>query len=176
MIFAAERKGEPMDKKRIVRPIIPKRLIYIYNPNQIRFFFWHKPEGLLIANFRFRVSYSRCKSKNLNKLHILIRSPLFCIDRNNGGTTIGNKYQLYFVKHRAERRMKMKCPEDIVSYGVICKKFPDPQARFDTYDLALKWAKMEQPANRPHYIVKCVEKFEILDEVFAGRRADGVDG
>ena len=54
--------------------------------------------------------------------------------------------------------MKMKCPEDIVSYGVICEKFPDPQVRFDTYDLALKWAKMEQPANRPHYIVKCVQK------------------
>ena len=96
-----------MDKKRIVRPIIPKRLIYIYNPDPIRFFFWHKPEGLLIANYRFRVRYNRCNSKNLNKLHILIRSPLFCIERNNGGTTIGNKYQLFFVKHvkhRAERR------------------------------------------------------------------------
>lgn len=93
-----------MGKKRIVRPIIPKRLIYIYNPDPIRFFFWHKPEGLLIANFRFRVSYNRCNSKNLNKLHILIRSPLFCVERNNGGTTIGNKYQLFFVKHRAGRR------------------------------------------------------------------------
>ena len=96
-----------MDKNRIVRQISPKRLIYIYNPDPIRFFFWHKPEGLLIANFRFRVSYCRCNSKNLNKLHILIRSPLFCIERNNGGTTIGNKYQLFFVKHvkhRAERR------------------------------------------------------------------------
>ena len=93
-----------MDKKRIVRPIIPKRLIYIYNPDPIRFFFWHKPEGLLIANFRIRVRYNRCNSKNLNKLHILIRTPVFCIERNNGGTTIGNKYQLFFVKHRAERR------------------------------------------------------------------------
>ena len=99
-----ERKGEPMDKQRIVRPIIKNRLIYIYNPDPIRFFFWHKPEGLLIANFRFRVSYCGCNSKNLNKLHILIRSPLFCIERNNGGTTIGNKYQLFFVKHRAKRR------------------------------------------------------------------------
>lgn len=93
-----------MDKKRIVRTIIPKRLIYIYNPDPIRFFFWHKPEGLLIANFRFRVRYSRCNSKNLNKLHILVRTPLFCIERNNGGTTIGNKHQLFLVKHRAERR------------------------------------------------------------------------
>ena len=93
-----------MSDKRIVKPIIKNRLIYIHNSDPIRFFFWHKPEGLLIANFRFRVSYSRCNSKNLNNLHILIRSPLFCIDRNNGGTTIGNKYQLFFVKHRAERR------------------------------------------------------------------------
>lgn len=66
----------------------------------------------------------------------------------------------------------MKCPEDIVSYGVICEKFPDPQVRFDTYDLALKWAKMEQPANRPYYIIKCVEKFGILDEVFAKKERD----
>ena len=64
----------------------------------------------------------------------------------------------------------MKCPEDIVSYGVICEKFPDTQVCFNTYDLALKWAKMEQPANRPYYIVKCVEKFEILDEVFAKKK------
>ena len=91
-----------MDKKWIVRPIIPKRLIYIYNPDPIRFFFWLKRKGLLIANVRFRVSYSRCNSKNLNKLHILIRLPLFCIERNNGGTTIGNKHQLYFVKYRKE--------------------------------------------------------------------------
>ena len=95
-------KGEPMDKQRIVRPIIKNRLIYIYNPDPIRFFFWRKPEGLLIANFRFRVRYNRCNS--MNKLHILIRSPLFCIDRNNGGTTIGNKHQLYFVKYRKEKR------------------------------------------------------------------------
>ena len=95
-----------MDKQRIVRPIIKNRLIYIYNPNPMKFFFWLKPEGLLIANFRFRVSYSRCKSKNLNKLHILIRSPLFCIDRNNTGTTIGNKHQLYIVKYKPKKKVK----------------------------------------------------------------------
>ena len=85
-----------MDKKRIVRTIIPKRLIYIYNPDPIKFFFWRKPEGLLIANFRFSVRYNRWNSKYMRKLHILIRTPLFCIDRNNGGTTIGNKHKLYF--------------------------------------------------------------------------------
>ena len=103
-IIAHGRKGEPMNKQRIVRPIIKNRLIYIYNPEPIKFFFWYKPEGLLITNFRFRVSYSRCNSKNLNKLHILVRTPLLCINRDNGGTTIGNKHQLFFVKHRAERR------------------------------------------------------------------------
>ena len=87
-----------MQGKRIVKPIIKNRLIYIYNPEPVKFFFLHKPEGLLIANFRFRLRYNRCNSKNLSKLHILIRSPIFCIERNNGGTTIGNKHQLYFVK------------------------------------------------------------------------------
>lgn len=92
------------EKKRIIKPLIKNRLIYIRNPEPIKFFFLHKPEGLLIANFRFRVSYSRCNSKNLNKMHILIRSPLFCIDRNNCGTTIGNRHQLYFVNNKPKRR------------------------------------------------------------------------
>ena len=59
----------------------------------------------------------------------------------------------------------MKCPDDIVSYAIICERFPIPQSRFDTYDLALRFAKMDQPADRPFYIVKCVEKFEILKKV-----------
>lgn len=91
-------------KKRIIKPLIKNRLIYICNSEPIKFFFFHKPEGLLIANFRFRVRYNRCNSKNLNKLHILIRTPLLCIDRNNGGTTIGNKHQLYFVNNKPFRR------------------------------------------------------------------------
>ncbi len=60
----------------------------------------------------------------------------------------------------------MKCPEDCISYAVICKKFPIPQSRFNSYDLAVKWAKMNQRNNRPYYIVRCVEKFEILEKVF----------
>lgn len=91
-------------KKRIVKPIIKNRLIYICNPEPIKFFFFHKPEGLLIANFRCKISYSKCKSKNPNKLHVLIRTPLLCIDRNNCGTTIGNKHQLYFVNNKPFRR------------------------------------------------------------------------
>lgn len=93
-------------KKRIVKPIIKNRLIYIRNPEPIKFFFFHKPEGLLIANFRFKISFNKCNSKNLNKLHILIRTPMLCIDRDNGGTTIGNKHQLYFVNNKPFRRVK----------------------------------------------------------------------
>lgn len=98
----------PMDKNKkwIAKTIIPNRLIYIYNPDPIKFFFWLKPEGLLIANFRFRVSYNRFNSKNLTKLHILIRSPLLCIDRDNTGTTIGNKHQLFFMKHIRKRMVE----------------------------------------------------------------------
>lgn len=92
-----------MNEKLVAKTIIPNRLIYIYNPDPIKFFFWLKPEGLLITNFRFRIDYNRCNSKNLNKLHILIRSPLLCIDRDNTGTTIGNKHQLFFMKHIEKR-------------------------------------------------------------------------
>ena len=106
MIGADKLKEDyPMDKKWIAKTIIPKRLIYIYNPDPIKFFFWLKPEGLLIANFRFRVCYNN--SKNLTKLHILIRSPLLCIDRDNAGTTIGNKHQLFFVKNVKHIRKRM---------------------------------------------------------------------
>jgi len=97
--FSKERpiaKGE--DEKLIAKTIIPNRLVYIYNPDPIKFFFWLKPEGLLITNFRFKVHYSN--NKSLTKLHILIRSPLLCIDRDDTGITIGNKHQLFFMKNR----------------------------------------------------------------------------
>ena len=140
-----------MAKKRIVRPIIQGRLIYIYNPDPIKFFFLHKPEGLLIANFRFKVSYSRCNSKNLNKLHILIRSPLFCVDRNNAGTMIGNKHQLFFVKQRTAREqpeqqwipVKERLPEDGV-YVLICdgEHFKDYDCKNGAYSqIAVGWTE-----------------------------------
>ena len=90
-------------KKQITKPLIKNRLIYIRNLEPIKFFFFHKPEGLLIANFRFRIRYNRCNSKNLNKLHILIRTPFICIERNNGGMIIGNKRQLYLVNNKPRR-------------------------------------------------------------------------
>lgn len=79
--------------ERKVIPIIPKRLIYIREPNPIRFFFFGIPDGgLTIANFKFRIRFGKPRT------HILIRTPLFCFERHNGGTIIGNKHQLYFVK------------------------------------------------------------------------------
>lgn len=52
-------------------------------------------------------------------------------------------------------------PKDKVSYAVICEKFPTPHSYFSTYEEAVRWAKLEQPDNRPHYIVKRTEHFEI---------------
>lgn len=59
----------------------------------------------------------------------------------------------------------MKAPDDKISYAVICNNFPNPQTRYATYDLAVKWAKLDQPSHRPFYIVKCTEHFEICKEV-----------
>ena len=59
----------------------------------------------------------------------------------------------------------MKAPDDKISYAIICNKFPIPQTRYATYDLAVKWAKLDQPNYRPFYIVKCTEHFEICKEV-----------
>lgn len=57
----------------------------------------------------------------------------------------------------------IEAPKDKVSYAVICEKFPDPCSYFDSYDLAARWLKLEQPNNKPHYIVKRTEHFEICN-------------
>lgn len=59
----------------------------------------------------------------------------------------------------------MKAPDDKINYAIICNKFPIPQTRYATYDLAVEWAKFDQPNYRPFYIVKCTEHFEICEEV-----------
>lgn len=64
----------------------------------------------------------------------------------------------------------MKAPDDEISYAIICNKFPVPQERYTTYDLALKWAKLNQPEYRPFYIVKCTEHFEICGMVEQNRK------
>ena len=56
----------------------------------------------------------------------------------------------------------MENPKQRITYAVISEKFPIPKTRFDSYELANRWAKMEQPQNRPFYIVKCIENYEII--------------
>lgn len=51
--------------------------------------------------------------------------------------------------------------KDKISYAIICEKFPVPRLYFDSYELAEKWLKLEQPNNKPHCIVKRTEHFEI---------------
>lgn len=55
-------------------------------------------------------------------------------------------------------------PKDIVSYAVICEKFPKPDTYFESYELAKRWIKIEQPNYRPHFIVKRVEHFELCNQ------------
>ena len=59
----------------------------------------------------------------------------------------------------------MKCPEEKIYYGVICERFPEPSVYFETFESAIRWAKSEQPAYRPYYIVECVEHYEICGSV-----------
>lgn len=52
-----------------------------------------------------------------------------------------------------------------ISYSVICEKFPNPHIYFNTYDEAEHWARFNQPNDRPYYIIKRSEHFEIVGEV-----------
>lgn len=63
----------------------------------------------------------------------------------------------------------IESPKDKISYAIICEKFPVPRLYFDSYELAEKWLKLEQLNNKPHYIVKCTEHFEICK----GKRRKG---
>ena len=55
----------------------------------------------------------------------------------------------------------MKILEEKISYAAICEQRPNPNLRFGTYKEAEDYAKIEQPAYRPYYIVEIVEHFEI---------------
>lgn len=59
----------------------------------------------------------------------------------------------------------MKIPEEKISYAAICEQMPNPNLRFGTCKEAEDYAKDEQPAYRPYYIVKIVEHFEICGVV-----------
>ena len=51
------------------------------------------------------------------------------------------------------------------SYSVICEKQPKPCIYFDSYDLAEKWAKSDQPDYRPFYIVERTERFKLVRKI-----------
>lgn len=59
----------------------------------------------------------------------------------------------------------MKTPEEIISYSAICERMPIPHLRFGTYKEAEDYAKIEQPAYRPYYIIEIIEHFEICGVV-----------
>ena len=54
----------------------------------------------------------------------------------------------------------MNTPEERISYSVICDKQPDPHIYHLTYEEAVRWAKLNQPAYRPYYIIN-----DCLDEI-----------
>jgi len=60
---------------------------------------------------------------------------------------------------------KLTVPENKVRYSIICDKFPIPQTYFDTCRAASMFVKMEQPNDKPHYIIKCTESYEIIEIV-----------
>ena len=52
-----------------------------------------------------------------------------------------------------------------VRYSVICDRFPSPQTYFDTFETAKNFAEFDQPKDRPHYVIKCIEHYELCGVV-----------
>ena len=50
-------------------------------------------------------------------------------------------------------------------YAIVCEKFSIPQSYFDDYETAMRFAKLNPQKDKPYYIVKCVETYEIIDSV-----------
>jgi len=67
----------------------------------------------------------------------------------------------------------MKTPEERITYTAICEQMPTPNFYSETYEEAVAYAKSEQPAYRPYYIVKRVEHFEIC-EIVGKSRKEGI--
>ena len=55
--------------------------------------------------------------------------------------------------------------EDKISYMVVCEQIPDSHCYHTTYEEAVKWAKRNQPAYKPFYIIRRTEHFEICDVI-----------
>jgi len=68
---------------------------------------------------------------------------------------------IFAVTAKGRSESMIKPLKDKISYAIICEKFPVPRLYFDSYELAEKWLKLEQPNNKPHCIVKRTEHFEI---------------
>lgn len=73
------------------------KVIWLKRKYPIKFFFRTK-EGLALANWKFIIHYNKWNNKPLVKLHVLIQTPFLCFERNNGGTQIGNRRILWFVR------------------------------------------------------------------------------
>lgn len=56
---------------------------------KIQFFVKTKQGIKIVNNWRFKITYARFNTKPLKKLHILIRNPLFVLERNNGFVEFG---------------------------------------------------------------------------------------
>ena len=59
----------------------------------------------------------------------------------------------------------IEAPAEKISYGVICEKNRECTCWTSTYEGAVDWAKNNQPANKPYYIVERTEHFEICGMV-----------
>lgn len=55
----------------------------------------------------------------------------------------------------------MKAPDNKIFYAHICENIPETCVFQDTFAQAVAFAKADQPAYRPWYIIKCVTKYEI---------------
>ena len=73
------------------------KILRLERVTRIKFFFKTK-DGLIFENWRFIIRFCRWNKKPLVKLHILIRTPFLCLERNNGGTQIGNKHIIWFCR------------------------------------------------------------------------------
>lgn len=76
-------------------------------------------------------------------------------------------YQEKAVEDRqiGRRRLKMECPAEEIVYGYICERRQKPHVFFGTYEEAVHWAKIDQPADRPYYIVKITKHYKICGKV-----------
>lgn len=71
--------------------------IHLYKKEPIHFIYKDN-DGVHLVNWKFIIHWCRWNKKPFSKLHILIRTPLLCLERNNSGTKIGNKYVVWFIK------------------------------------------------------------------------------